>query len=197
MIVSTPVILPYFEPDDWQHWWSLWSQHAKPLTKEGKSPNSNVGQWVGFDCMVSYGFYTVYKAPVVDLEEVYPSMHKRLSLILQGYHILGVRFVQSQAAFPAHKDNFMPAWQLRCLMSPTDPGQWYYERKDRTDRKHLRLPVATNWWTYLDGECLHGTEFNPDAKKILMQVYAHQKTFKDLAEYSMTKFDPEYQVAYD
>lgn len=197
MIVSTPVDLPRLEPDDWNRWWDLWRECARPMTKEGKSPNAVYGQWTGFDVMVTDRYYTVYKAPVIDLETLYPSLYNQLDQALFGYNVAGVRFCQSQAPFAAHKDNFLSSWSLRCLMHYQDESQWYYERLDRTDRRRLRLPKETNWWAYLDGKCLHGTEFNPDAKKILVQVYATQKTFLRLAEDGISKFDPQYMVAYD
>lgn len=197
MIVSTPVDLPRLEPDDWAKWWDLWDTYAQPMVKKGISPNPSSGQWIGFDALTTPLFNPVYTAPVLDLEMLYPSFYRQLRDTLP-YDIGGVRFCQSQGAFSAHRDNFVPSWQLRCMMHCEDPSkQWYYERRDRTDRRPLVLAPETNWWAYLDGACLHGTEFHPDAKKILVQVYAQQKTFHKLAEESKLKFDPTYQVAYD
>ena len=196
MIVSTPVNLPSLVPDSWDKWWDVWATHAQPLTKEGTSPNKQYGQWLGFDVMVTEKFKTVYTAPAIDLEQIYPSFHKQLKTTLQEFDVYGVRFVQSQSAFPAHKDNFIASWQLRCLMSGEE-GQWYYERLQRTDRRQLKLSPTTNWWAYLDGMCLHGTHFNPDAKKILVQVYAHHKGVNKLAQDSIPLYESEYQVKYE
>jgi hypothetical protein len=196
MIVSTPVDIPRLEPDDWDKWWALWEEHAKPMVKEGVSPNASSGRWIGFDALTVDTFAPVYTAPAIDLEALYPSFYEQLKAALP-YPIGGVRFCQSQGVFPAHRDNFIHSWQLRCMMHCAEPSkQWYYARRDGTDRRPLVLSPKTNWWAYLDGACLHGTDFFPDAKKILVQVYARSNTFRELAETSIPKFDPSYQVDY-
>jgi hypothetical protein len=135
-----------------------------------------------------------YQPPAVVLKTVYPSFYRQLKAALPFY-IFGVRFCQSQDSFPAHRDNHKPSWQLRCMMQGSS-DQWYYERLNKTDRKPLVLSPETNWWSYLDGECLHGTEFKPDDKKTLVQVYSLPLTFKRLSEDGIRKF-PGYQIEFN
>jgi len=196
MILSTPVKLAYLAPDDWSRWWSIWEEHAQPLHKVNRSPNDRAGLHVGFDFVKVPWFRTSYEASFVDLSTLYPSLYEKILSTL-GFDVLCARFVTSRSNFPAHMDNFIPEWSLRCLFHCTDANsQWYYVDRNNQNRRDLVLPPDSNWWMYLDGKVKHGTTYVPEHPKILLQVYANLSVMRRFADQHINDY-PEYAIDYD
>lgn len=195
MIVATPLNLPKLQPDDWGKWWDVWREQAKPLTKKRQSPNSQSGLHVGFDIYRHKLFTPTYEAVFCDLESLYPSLYEQA--INLDAKLYGVRFVMSHGDFPAHMDNAWPSWSIRSLFHCEDPNpQWYYTRKDGTDKRWLTLPDETNWFSYLDGVIKHGTHYNEAHPKIILQVFCHATYSQAITEKSFGAY-PAHTIEYD
>jgi hypothetical protein len=197
-LLATPVDLPKVVPDDWDKWWHIWNTYAQPLKKKTPTPNGmQGGQWVGFDVYRNSLFKANYEAAEHDLSLSYPSLFNAIMGPLQP-GVTGLRFVESRCAFPAHVDNFMPAWQLRCMFSCPNPSeQWYYTRLDGTDERPLVLAEETNWFAYKDGALKHGTRYDPTKPKILLQVFCLPKPLSDLVQTSELRFHTKCKVIYE
>ncbi len=172
MIVSLPLPLPKLIPDDWNKWWGIWNKYAQPLEKIGVSPNSEAGKHFGFDVYSNGTFQPTYKAPLINLAELYPSLNNQLTNL--PFEVYTIRFVMSKGNFLPHVDNFKPTWQVRNMFWCEDPNpQWYYTDLKNTKKEYLRLPEDKNWWAYVDGMVKHGTDYNPGHEKIIVQIFGH------------------------
>lgn len=197
MLISTPVALPKVEVSDWPKFWSIWNIHGRELTKVRASPNAMSGKHFGFDILRTPGFFPTYAAPLCNLDVYMPELYRSIINVLP-LSTRCVRLVESRGDFPAHYDNFVAAWSLRCMLYCADPKpQWYYTPLDSTSQTFLRLPEQTNWWAYRDGAVKHGTMYNPEYPKILIQVFGDFSVTKKLVDGSAPLFEHEYKIHLD
>ena len=197
MIVSTPLDFPKLVPDDWDKWNAIWDEHAKPLTKKRPSPNKAAGLHVGFDMFREGWFEPVYDAPHVYMDKIYPSFMQQIMAL--PVKIYCVRAVMSLGDFRPHVDNFSPSWIIRSLLQDTSPTpQWYYTDMKNENVKYQTLPEETNWWAYHDGIVKHGTTYNEDHKKILIQVFSKiDETQKFIDDQLASSKYKDFQISYD
>lgn len=182
MIISTPLNLPKLVPSDWDKWFSIWSQHGQQLKKTRGNHNSMSGLHFGFDVYKHERALTDYDAVKIDMESLWPEFYQELMDMIPVEPYV-VRFVMSTGDFPAHTDNAFRNWQLRSLFYHPDPNpQWYFTDLDGERKEFLRMPEQTNWFAYLDGACKHGTHYNPEHPKILLQIFSHAFTTKKYVE---------------
>jgi len=98
--------------------------------------------------------------------------------------------VQSQKNFGAHTDDNRNVWYIRAYLHYTSSkSQWYFTKPhdSRGNRTYIELPEETNWFAYNDLNCWHGTDFDPNNKKILLQVFGNY-TPPSLIEQSINKY---------
>jgi hypothetical protein len=75
----------------------------------------------------------------------------------------------------SHTDDSVDKWSIRAYFHYTDlRSQWYFTKPHDINgtRQYLHLPNETNWFAYNDKHCWHGTDYNPDCPKILLQVFS-------------------------
>lgn len=194
MIVSTPLNLPTIEPDNWEVFWNIWNTHAKDLTKVKMNNGSPIpigenAVWTGLDIFKSEkGYETSWAAPFYNIKDDLPKMFntiRQLPLAIER-----VRVIQSLKSIPAHSDDSVDRWNIRAMFYYTDPEQqWYFTRpQDRSNRVFLTLPVDTNWFAYNDGHCLHGSTYNEQHPKLLMQIYLLDYDISALLNNSIDKY---------
>lgn len=171
MIISTPLNLPKLEPDDWDKFWNIWETNVSPLVKVNPSPNKRSALHVGFDIFREPWFKPVYDAKHVYLDKIYPELYN--SIMSLPVKIFCARFVSSRSDFPPHVDNFSPSWIIRSMFyTENNDYQWYYTDLDNNNPKKLVQPETTNWWAYKDGLAKHGTVYNQENPKILLQIFS-------------------------
>ena len=180
MVLAHALDFPKVEPDDWNVFWNIWSQHAKPLIKyvnEGTTPwgsASKLGSrdhWIGLE-VYHNNLRTNWIAPFVDISKSLPNMYKAL-LPAEIPNIRKVRIIQSMMPHPPHSDKGIDFWEIRAMLQCDNPSEhWYYTPYgNKTKKLPLKLPNETNWFTYNDGNCHHGTEYFPLRPKYLVQIY--------------------------
>lgn len=178
MLVFTPIDLPKIEPDNWVVFWKIWNSFSKPLTKVkmnheySTAPIGNVGLWVGLDLYKKVNYAIPWEAPFFDIQHFLPDMHDTIKSL--GPNLIRARIVQSQFPVHSHSDDNIDVWNVRAFLHGKDPHkQWYFTRpNDRLgERTYIDMPTDTNWFMYNDKYCWHGTDFYPDNKKILLQLY--------------------------
>lgn len=196
MIIGTILDLPNIAPDSWEIFWDLWNSYSKPMVKVKKTVNQeeSVGDqdlWRGIE-IYRKSFNLSYSLPFVDIKPFLPLMYDQLkSLDITG--IQTIRLIQSLRDVGAHSDNRKDEWNIRYMFYCQDPtNQWYYTPiDDKQNRKFLKLPDQSKWFSYNDKYCLHGSVFKPDHPKILLQIYCESNP--ELIEKGIKKY-PEYVI---
>jgi hypothetical protein len=179
MIVATPIDLPKIEPDDWDVFWKIWEKYSDFLYKVShnysRSPaalgSKNV--WKGLDIIKNPNIKISWEGPFYDIKDDLPNMYNLIKKI--DPYAFRVRLIQSITDIIAHTDDGNDHWNIRALLYYTsDKPQWYFTKPNlpREERKYLTMPGDTNWFIYNDKNCWHGTDFDPDNKKILLQIYS-------------------------
>jgi hypothetical protein len=178
MLIFTPVDLPKIEPDDWDIFWDIWNTHSRPLVKVRQNTDLSVAPvgtnniWIGLDVYKLYNTEMPYTAPYVDIKELLPNMHRQLLDIAPNLY--RVRLLQSCVNIASHTDTNTDLWNLRAFIHNVDSyTQWYFTKpNDSTgERTYITMPADTNWFMYNDKHCWHGTDYDPDNKKILLQAF--------------------------
>ncbi len=195
MIVATPLNLPTIEPDSWDVFWNIWNTHAADLIKVKMNSGSPVPVgtqtlWKGIDVFKSpKGHDMCWTAPFYDISKDLPVMSemiKQLPLAVER-----VRIIQSVGDIPAHRD-YVNGWHIRAMFHYTDSKQqWFFTKPGKpTERIFLKMPSDTNWFSYNDEHCWHGSIYNEQHQKLLIQLYLLNKNNKDtLIQHSIDKYN--------
>lgn len=195
MIIATPLDLPKIVPDDWQVFWKIWNENSaylvktKQNTEYSKAEIGDHSVWRGID-IYSYGNVgTAWSAPLVDISSTLPNLYYTCST-LPFVKVFRVRLLSSTMSIPAHTDDDRDRWSVRAYFHYTSTNdQWYFTRPhDKLgDRQYFHIPDSTNWFAYNDKHCWHGTDYNTEHPKILLQVYMSNIN-QDLIDNSIKKY---------
>lgn len=197
MLIYTPVDLPKIEPDNWEVFWDIWNTYSNYLEKtqpNAKSSLVKVGKntiWRGLDIFQKkHTIKTSYQAPFFDIKDRLPNMYQFFES-LDTFGIYRIRLVQSTVNMVAHTDDDFDKWHLRAYLYYTsNKEQWYFTKPNDAygERTYIELPATTNWFMYNDKYCWHGTDYDENHKKILLQVFALE-TPQDLLQRSIEKYN--------
>ncbi len=196
MIICHPLDLPTIQPDDWDIFLKLWNENAQYLVKTDylDQPHTSVVTklgtnyaWKGID--VLQRGYNNWTAPFVDISTLLPKMHEQL-VNLPLPNVAVVRILSSQEDLPLHQDSGFEQWQVRAFLKCFDPKvEWYFtSNHDKKTKVPLVMPKETNWFTWEDSKCYHGTRrlwFRP--KFLLVAIYDGNLP-SDLAKRSLEKY---------
>ena len=194
MILYTPIDLPKIEPDNWDVFWDIWNTHSdyaiktKSNTHLSATPLGSTDIWLGLDIFKKNILSTSWQVPFFDIKYLLPNMYSSLMTILPNAGV--IRLIQSQKDVGAHTDDNRNVWHLRSYLYYTSSkSQWYFTKPNDSqgDRTYITLPTTTNWFAYNDKHCWHGTDFDPNHKKILLQVFFNP-LMPNLLEQSMDKY---------
>ena len=176
MIIHTPLDLPKIEPDSMTKFNEIWDKYADNLTKvkvNHMGSQSSIGStdiWIGLDIILKNGL-TSHQAPFYNIKDDLPNFYNSL-LNLPIPYIQRVRIVQSLKDIPSHSDNNLDKWELRAMLHyPSDKKQWYYTKPNQKEKHYMSLPNDTMWFAYNDRYSWHGSDYDPQHKKLLLQVY--------------------------
>jgi hypothetical protein len=178
MIIYTPIDLPKIEPDNWEVFWDIWNTHRNYLVKTKSNtslsltPIGATDLWLGLDIFKKTTGFTAWQAPFFDIKHSLPNMYNSLVTLFPNATI--IRLVESQKNFGAHTDDNRNVWHIRAYLHYTSSkSQWYFTKPHDAggNRTYIDLPKETNWFAYNDLNAWHGTDFDPDNKKILLQVF--------------------------
>lgn len=197
MIIATPLDIPRIEPDDWDLFWDIWNKHSGVLTKNftnqgsAVSPENAPKVWIGLDMFDRWTGGSAWQAPIFEAEHLFPKMFKTI-FDLNLPSLYRVRFITSLIPIPGHSDDQADRWNIRAFIHhPSTENQWYFNNPGDRDgvRKYLRMPEDSNWFAYNDKYSWHGTDYDPEKPKILMQLYSkYVTTDDDLIQRSFAKF---------
>lgn len=195
MIIYTPIDLPKIEPDNWEVFWDIWNKHRNYLVKTKSNtslsltPVGATDLWLGLDILKKTTGYAAWQAPFFDIKDSLPNMYN--SLVTLFPYAAAIRLVQSQKNVGAHTDDNKNVWHIRAYLHYTSSkSQWYFTKPYYAsgDRTYIDLPDETNWFAYNDLNAWHGTDFDSDNKKILLQVFCNYIPLS-LIEQSIHKYN--------
>jgi hypothetical protein len=178
MIVATPLDLPIIEPDNWEVFWTIWNREAKTLVKKRINVSTSalaIGAttaWRGLDIFKQHDILTAWDAPFYDASADLPKFYNAIRL-LPFKNIFRIRLVSSLIDLEAHTDDNVDKWAVRALLHCKDlKPQWYFTKPNNKEFKHFfQLPLDTNWFAYNDKHSWHGTIYNKEYPKILLQIF--------------------------
>lgn len=177
MIVYTPLDLPKLEPDNWDTFWNIWNTHSDFAIKKSmnlvnsKTPVGSNEVWRGLDIFKKLTGRTSWECPYFDISVDLPLMYASIGQ-LNIDTLYRVRLLQSLVKIDAHTDDNTDQWKIRGFLHYTDTNpQWYFTRPSSSDKIYAKLPNNIQWFGYNDKHTWHGTDFNPEHKKILIQLY--------------------------
>ena len=188
MIVYTPLDLPRLEPDNWDIFWNIWNTHSDFAIKKSmnlttsKTPLGSNRAWRGLDIFKKPTGRTSWECPYFDISSDLPVMHKSIDQ-LNIKTLYRVRLLQSLIDIDAHTDDNTDQWKIRGLLHYTDTkSQWYFTRPEGNKRTYATLPSNVQWFGYNDKHAWHGTDYNPEHTKILIQLYFRESIDKTVLQ---------------
>lgn len=180
MIVATPIDLPNIEPDNWDVFWKLWEENAKPLVKNSMNTDTSYAKvndgsvWIGMDVFRREWGLTHWQANYVDISETLPNFYRSLEG-LSFDKMYRVRLISNVIPVPAHTDDNFDRWSMRYLFYNENVKPiWYFTppgKENKNNRTYFTIHPETNWFAYNDKYCWHGSDHDQVHKKILMQIY--------------------------
>lgn len=203
MIIYTPLDLPKIEPDNWDVFWDIWDRNAQPLVKVGRNASTSTAPigcksiWLGFDIIKKNFGHTAWEAPFYDISAELPNFFTSIQ-DLDFPLMYRARLLMSVRDINAHTDDDKDVWHTRSFIHYTsDKPQWYFTLPGdpKGPRTYIDMPTDTNWFAYNDKHCWHGTDFDANNKKILLQIYCDM-TPDDLIKRSQEKYK-DYTISYD
>lgn len=195
MLFFTPIDLPKIEPDNWEVFWNIWNTHSEPLVKVKQNTDLSIAPvgsshiWTGLDVYKKFNNQMPYIAPYVDISKLLPNMYNQLLDIAPNLY--RVRLLQSQVNIASHTDNNINFWNLRAFLHNTSSyTQWYFTKPNDSlgERTYINMPDDTNWFMYNDKHCWHGTDYDPNNKKILLQAFCIGSPMNNLLDKSSIKY---------
>jgi hypothetical protein len=191
-ILYTPLDIPKIVPNDWDAWWKIWNEYARPVTKSTKNHNSSEGAWKGIDLFDSYAYKikTIYEAPLAPkapvIDDLINQIRKHIPLVP-----LKVRVIENLDVVLPHSDHNYEEDELRSfLWNDYDEPVW--ELNLNGVKKKINLPETTNTWYYKDYPMTHSSIHKEGKSKGVMVIYGIQKNnFSDFLNLSASKFSNE------
>lgn len=197
MVIFTPLDFPTLVPDDWDVFWDIWERKSGPLIKNLTNVDyspvqvGSTGIWRGLDLWPSYCnpiHNPVWGAPHYDASSQLPNFYKTINAFSEKFKLYRVRLIQSNLNIPAHTDNGVDNWNIRAYMHYTSSkSQWYFTKPNDLERHYINMPDETMWFAYNDGLSWHGSDYDPDHKKILIQLY-FVGDVSDVIQHSIEKY---------
>jgi hypothetical protein len=170
--ISKVLDVPKLEPVNWKVWWSIWHEHAEPLTKYQKNHN-DTAKWIGFDCYRGETYNPVtegyYHSKFVDCSEVFPNLLNNVASIFHNIYL--IRILQSTSTFFPHYDfKDEEHISVRTMLYDENPSSTFYYVING-EKVYQTLPQDSNTWIYKDHLVQHGSDFDSRYKKILITYY--------------------------
>jgi hypothetical protein len=182
-IISTPLIFPKVEPNNWDEWWNVWKQNSKTLLKVTKNHNRLQAPWKGMDIFIAKGVdpinITGYVAPYVDCSNLFSTLFDNIDQLPIDVRV--IRAVSSfQKVYP-HSDLTTESFSVRSLLYDNNlKSTFYYNFDDK--QVYQQLPSDSNTWGYWDHKCKHGTDYHAGYFKILLMYIGEEKLNIDISK---------------
>lgn len=199
-IGALPLALPRFELDDAESFWGIWNKEVAAVERQhidrgaiGKdAPIMSFTQWEG---LAMYEDATLLSKAAWNTRistALATSQHKFLKSVFEQLpfrRIRSVRLWSANREVKAHYDGNMPPsldgilrfpTEIRIMLNDRNPTETFWltpvashnPQADvpDSDKLYVKLPADTNTFAWNNEDFLHGADFNPQYRKILVVV---------------------------
>jgi hypothetical protein len=224
-IATLPLALPKFELDDVDSFWQTWNREVARVDRQhfdrgalGKdSPEMSFTQWDGLalyedQSLISKAAWNTKLS--TELANSQPQFLQSIFDQLPFVRIRSVRLWSANRAVKAHYDGNMPPsldgvlrfpTEIRIMLSDNNPNPTFWltpvaghnpqDEVADMDKHYVKLPIDSNTFAWNNEDFLHGADFNPQYRKILVVVkgWIDIDRLETLLDESINKY-PEYTI---
>ena len=222
---ALPLALPKFELDNTEAFWQIWNDQVVPVDRQhidrgalGKdAPVMSFTQWEG---LAMYEDATLLSKAAWNtkissaLATTQPKFLKAVFEQLPFNRIRSVRLWSANREVRAHYDGNMPPsldgvlrfpTEIRIMLDDQNPTETFWltpvakhnpqTEVPQVDKHYVKLPIDTNTFAWNNEDFLHGADFDPAYRKILVVVkgWIDVDRLESLLDQSLKKY-PEYII---
>lgn len=222
---ALPLALPKFELDDTEAFWRIWNDQVVPVDRQhidrgalGKdAPVMSFTQWDG---LALYEDETLLAKAAWNtkisgaLASTQPKFLKSIFEQLPFNRIRSVRLWSANREVRAHYDGNMPPsldgvlrfpTEIRIMLDDQNPAETFWltpvakhnpqTEVPQVDKHYVKLPIDTNTFAWNNEDFLHGADFDPQYRKILVVIkgWVDVDRLESLLDQSINKY-PEYII---
>jgi hypothetical protein len=222
---ALPLALPKFELDDIEAFWQIWNDEVVAVERQhidrgalGKdAPVMSFTQWEG---LAMYEDSTLLAKAAWNtristaLASTQPKFLQSVFETLPFVRIRSVRLWSANREVKAHYDGNMPPsldgvlrfpTEIRIMLDDQNPTETFWltpvtKHNPQTvvpqvDKHYVKLPIDTNTFAWNNEDFLHGADFNPRYRKILVVIkgWVDVDRLESLLDQSINKY-PEYII---
>lgn len=224
-IGALPLALPRFKLDDVDAFWRVWNSEAVAVERQhidrgaiGKdAPVMSFTQWEGLAMyedatLLSKAAWNTRISTALALAQ-----HKFLKSIFEQLpfrRIRSVRLWSANREVRAHYDGNMPPsldgvlhfpTEIRIMLDDQNPTETFWltpvakhnpqTQVPQVDKHYVKLPIDTNTFAWNNEDFLHGADFDPQYRKILVVIkgWIDVDRLESLLDQSINKY-PEYII---
>ena len=220
-----PLALPRFVLDDVNEFWRIWNSEVTAVARQhidrgalGKdNPVMSFTQWEGLalyedSTLLSKAAWNtkISTALATSQHEFLKSVFK----LLPFKRIRSVRLWSANREVRAHYDGNLPAsldgvlrfpTEIRIMLDDQNPTETFWltpvgQHNPQTtvpeeDRHYVKLPIDTNTFAWNNEDFLHGADYDPKYRKILVVIkgWVDVERLESLLDASLNKY-PEYII---
>ena len=224
-IGAVPLALPRFVLDDVNEFWRIWNSEVAAVARQhidrgalGKdNPVMSFTQWEGLalyedSTLLSKAAWNtkISTALATSQHEFLKSVFK----LLPFKRIRSVRLWSANREVRAHYDGNLPAsldgvlrfpTEIRIMLDDQNPTETFWltpvgQHNPQTpvpeeDRHYVKLPIDTNTFAWNNEDFLHGADYDPKYRKILVVIkgWVDVERLESLLDASLNKY-PEYII---
>jgi hypothetical protein len=217
---ALPLALPKFELDDTEAFWHIWNDQVVPVDRQhidrgalGKdAPVMSFTQWEG---LAMYEDTTLLSKAAWNTKistALATSQHKFLKSIFEQLpfnRIRSVRLWSANREVRAHYDGNMPPsldgvlrfpTEIRIMLDDQNPTETFWltpvakhnpqTEVPQVDKHYVKLPIDTNTFAWNNEDFLHGADFDPQYRKILVVIkgWVDVDRLESLLDQSINKY---------
>jgi hypothetical protein len=224
-IGALPLALPRFELDDTETFWRVWNQEVVAVERQhidrgaiGKdAPVMSFTQWEG---LAMYEDATLLSKAAWNTRistALAATQHRFLKSVFEELpfrRIRSVRLWSANREVRAHYDGNMPPsldgvlrfpTEIRIMLDDQNPRETFWltpvakhspqTQVPEVDKHYVKLPIDTNTFAWNNEDFLHGADFDPQYRKILVVIkgWIDVDRLESLLDQSINKY-PEYII---
>ncbi len=217
---ALPLALPKFELDDTEAFWHIWNNEVVPVDRQhidrgalGKdAPVMSFTQWEG---LAMYEDATLLSKAAWNtkisgaLASTQPKFLKSIFEQLPFNRIRSVRLWSANREVRAHYDGNMPPsldgvlrfpTEIRIMLDDKNPTETFWltpvtkhnpqTEVPQVDKHYVKLPIDTNTFAWNNEDFLHGADFDPRYRKILVVIkgWVDVDRLESLLDQSINKY---------
>ena len=217
---ALPLALPKFELDDTEAFWHIWNNEVVPVDRQhidrgalGKdAPVMSFTQWEG---LAMYEDATLLSKAAWNtkisgaLASTQPKFLKSIFEQLPFNRIRSVRLWSANREVRAHYDGNMPPsldgvlrfpTEIRIMLDDQNPTETFWltpvdkhnpqTEVPQVDKHYVKLPIDTNTFAWNNEDFLHGADFDPQYRKILVVIkgWVDVDRLESLLDQSINKY---------